>query len=98
MKSRVLLLQLMQNCFPTLPNPLEAKGAEEASAAAGPSTSCSGESLRDSTRAVYELYTHLCHSKITVFKFFTTTLTKGSLDLKHNQQKKCVTPVVPNLF
>uniref|UniRef100_H2M814 Zinc finger ZZ-type and EF-hand domain containing 1 n=1 Tax=Oryzias latipes TaxID=8090 RepID=H2M814_ORYLA len=58
---RVLLLQLMQNCFPTLPNPLEAKGAEEASAAAGPSTSCSGESLRDSTRAVYELYTHLCH-------------------------------------
>uniref|UniRef100_A0A3P9L8A9 Zinc finger, ZZ-type with EF hand domain 1 n=1 Tax=Oryzias latipes TaxID=8090 RepID=A0A3P9L8A9_ORYLA len=61
MKSRVLLLQLMQNCFPTLPNPLEAKGAEEASAAAGSSTSCSGESLRDSTRAVYELYTHLCH-------------------------------------
>ncbi|RVE63589.1 hypothetical protein OJAV_G00137730 [Oryzias javanicus] len=62
MKSRVLLLQLMQNCFPTLPNPLEAKGAEEASAAAAaPSPSCSGDGLSDSTRAVYALYTHLCH-------------------------------------
>ncbi|KAF0038068.1 hypothetical protein F2P81_008552 [Scophthalmus maximus] len=67
LKSRVLLLQLMQNCFPMLPNPLESHGPEESSgpdegatAAACPSTSSSAEPLNDSVRAVSELYTHLC--------------------------------------
>uniref|UniRef100_A0A8D3CTL8 Zinc finger ZZ-type and EF-hand domain containing 1 n=1 Tax=Scophthalmus maximus TaxID=52904 RepID=A0A8D3CTL8_SCOMX len=70
LKSRVLLLQLMQNCFPMLPNPLESHGPEESSgpdegatAAACPSTSSSAEPLNDSVRAVSELYTHLCLSK-----------------------------------
>ncbi|XP_031166866.2 zinc finger ZZ-type and EF-hand domain-containing protein 1 [Sander lucioperca] len=68
LKSRVLLLQLMQNCFPMLPNPLEPRGPEEsrgpdegATAAACPSPSSSAEPLSDSVRAVCELYTHLCH-------------------------------------
>uniref|UniRef100_A0A3B4V2H1 Zinc finger ZZ-type and EF-hand domain containing 1 n=1 Tax=Seriola dumerili TaxID=41447 RepID=A0A3B4V2H1_SERDU len=68
LKSRVLLLQLMQNCFPMLPNPLESQGPEEsrgpdegATAAACASTSSGGEPLNDSVRAVWELYTHLCH-------------------------------------
>ncbi|KAM9728084.1 zinc finger ZZ-type and EF-hand domain-containing protein 1 [Menidia menidia] len=68
LKSRVLLLQLMQNCFPMLPNPLEPQETEEAkgpiegaSAEAGPSTSSSEEPLGDSTKAVSELYCHLCH-------------------------------------
>ncbi|XP_041807765.1 zinc finger ZZ-type and EF-hand domain-containing protein 1 [Chelmon rostratus] len=67
LKSRVLLLQLMQNCFSMLPNPLGAKGQgesrgpqEEATAAACPSTSSDAEPLPDSVRAVWELYTHLC--------------------------------------
>ncbi|XP_074528100.1 zinc finger ZZ-type and EF-hand domain-containing protein 1 [Halichoeres trimaculatus] len=73
LKSRVLLLQLMQNCFPMLPNPLEprssgdSKGPEErapaaaaAAAAEGPSTSSSTEPQSESVRAVWELYTHLC--------------------------------------
>lgn len=74
MKSRVLVLQLLQNCFAVLPSPspLEFKGLEEsrgtedgavtsASATASPSTSTSSEP--DSARAVWELYTHLCQSK-----------------------------------
>ncbi|XP_010745158.2 zinc finger ZZ-type and EF-hand domain-containing protein 1 isoform X1 [Larimichthys crocea] len=68
LKSRVLLLQLMQNCFPMLPNPLEPQASEEskgkdeaAGATALPSTSSSAEPLSDSARAVWELYTHLCH-------------------------------------
>lgn len=68
MKSRVLLLQLMQNCFPMLPNPLEPRGSEDSKgpdegATAGPSTSSSSEPQNDSVRAVGELYNHLCHSK-----------------------------------
>lgn len=70
LKGRVLLLQLMQNCFPMLPNPLESREPEEsrepnkaAAAVASPSTSNTGEPLNDSVRAVWELYTHLCHSK-----------------------------------
>lgn len=70
LKSRVLLLQLMQNCFPMLPNPLESRGPEEsrgpneaATAVASSSTPSSGEPVNDSVRAVGELYTHLCHSK-----------------------------------
>lgn len=68
-KSRVLLLQLMQNCFPMLPTPRESRGKEEskvpdeAGAAARPSMSSSRDDLSDSMRAVWELYTHLCHSK-----------------------------------
>lgn len=68
-KTRVLLLQLMQNCFSMLPNPLksqgtdEAKGATEEGATAFPSTSSSKEPSLDSVKAVQELYTHLCHSK-----------------------------------
>nr|XP_046267619.1 zinc finger ZZ-type and EF-hand domain-containing protein 1 [Scatophagus argus] len=73
LKSRVLLLQLMQNCFPTLPNPPESRSPEgsrepdegvaaaAAAAAACPSTSNSAEPVSDSARAVCELYTHLCH-------------------------------------
>ncbi|KAM9846213.1 zinc finger ZZ-type and EF-hand domain-containing protein 1 [Aulostomus maculatus] len=68
LKSRVHLLQLLQNCFPMLPNPLEPRGqemsrgpVERATAAAGPSTSCDTEPLNDSVKAVWELYTHLCH-------------------------------------
>ncbi|XP_026183286.1 zinc finger ZZ-type and EF-hand domain-containing protein 1 isoform X3 [Mastacembelus armatus] len=68
LKSRVLLLQLMQNCFPMLPNPMESRGAEDSggpdqgtTAAAVSSTSSSEEPLNDSVRAVWELYTHLCH-------------------------------------
>lgn len=66
-KTRVLLLQLMQNCFSMLPNPLksqgtdEAKGATEEGATAFPSTSSSKEPSLDSVKAVQELYTHLCH-------------------------------------
>ncbi|XP_068457200.1 zinc finger ZZ-type and EF-hand domain-containing protein 1 [Clinocottus analis] len=67
LKSRVLLLQLMQNCFPMLPNPLEPRGPEEskgpdegAPAAARPSTSSNAEPLSESVKAVGELYTHLC--------------------------------------
>uniref|UniRef100_A0A3P8R6J0 Zinc finger, ZZ-type with EF hand domain 1 n=1 Tax=Astatotilapia calliptera TaxID=8154 RepID=A0A3P8R6J0_ASTCA len=64
---RVLLLQLMQNCFPMLPTPRESRGKEEskvpdeAGAAARPSMSSSRDDLSDSMRAVWELYTHLCH-------------------------------------
>ncbi|KAK5859119.1 hypothetical protein PBY51_003209 [Eleginops maclovinus] len=69
LKSRVLLLQLMQNCFPMLPNPLEPRGPEESraseegatAAVAVPSTSSSVEPQPDSVRAVCELYTHICH-------------------------------------
>ncbi|XP_061596133.1 zinc finger ZZ-type and EF-hand domain-containing protein 1 isoform X1 [Cololabis saira] len=68
LKSIVLLLQLMQNCFPTLPNPLQPPGLEEsrepedsAAAAAHPSTSSSEEPLNDSVKPVLELYNHLCH-------------------------------------
>ncbi|KAK2828812.1 hypothetical protein Q5P01_019846 [Channa striata] len=66
LKSRVLLLQLLQNCFPMLPNPLESRSPEESrgpdvTGAASPSTSSSEEFLNDSVRAVWELYTHLCH-------------------------------------
>lgn len=68
LKSRVLLLQLMQNCFPMLPNPLEVRGQEGSKkpnegAAACTSTSSCAEPLSDSLRAVSELYTHLCQSK-----------------------------------
>lgn len=71
MKSRVHLLQLLQNCYPMLPNPVEPRDSEASAgpaegvtaAAAGPSTSSSAEPLSDSVRAVWELYTHLCHSK-----------------------------------
>ncbi|XP_036975972.1 zinc finger ZZ-type and EF-hand domain-containing protein 1 isoform X2 [Acanthopagrus latus] len=62
LKSRVLLLQLLQNCFPMLPNPLEPRGSDEgATAAACPSTSSSAEPASASVKAVSELYTHLCH-------------------------------------
>ncbi|MEQ2253214.1 hypothetical protein ILYODFUR_029901, partial [Ilyodon furcidens] len=68
LKSRVLLLQLMQNCFPMLPNPMEPQDSEEskdpdegAPAAAGPSTSGSEDPQSVSAKAVLELYNHLCH-------------------------------------
>ncbi|XP_029956401.1 zinc finger ZZ-type and EF-hand domain-containing protein 1 [Salarias fasciatus] len=69
LKSRVLLLQLMQNCFPMLPNPLQprasdgAKAQEEsaAAAAASPSTSTSVEPPDECMKAVWDFYTHLCH-------------------------------------
>ncbi|KAF7655072.1 hypothetical protein LDENG_00061510 [Lucifuga dentata] len=69
MKSRVLLLQLLQNCYSVLPNPMEPRvpeenrGAEEGATAtaACPSTSSSVEPPSDSVKAIWELYTHLCH-------------------------------------
>ncbi|XP_056909607.1 zinc finger ZZ-type and EF-hand domain-containing protein 1 [Takifugu flavidus] len=62
LKSRVLLLQLMQNCFPMLPNPLEQSVSDEGvKAAAGPSTSSSSETSLLSVAAVGELYAHLCN-------------------------------------
>uniref|UniRef100_A0A3P8VT83 Zinc finger ZZ-type and EF-hand domain containing 1 n=1 Tax=Cynoglossus semilaevis TaxID=244447 RepID=A0A3P8VT83_CYNSE len=67
LKSRILLLQLMQNCFPVLHNLLESKGLDESSepddrgpAATCPSTSSSEEPTKDFARAVSELYSHLC--------------------------------------
>lgn len=69
LKSRVLLLQLMQNCFPMLPNPLDSQGPEESrapsegAAAACPSTSSSEEPVNESVKAVRELSTHLYHSE-----------------------------------
>lgn len=66
LKSRVLLLQLMQNCFPMLPNPLEVRGQgrstkpNEGAAACTSGSSCA-EPVSDSLHAVSELYTHLCH-------------------------------------
>lgn len=68
LKSRVLLLQLMQNCFPMLPNPLEVRGQggstkpNEGAAGGTSGSSCAGPES-DSLRAVSELYIHLCHSK-----------------------------------
>uniref|UniRef100_A0A8C5GIX1 Zinc finger, ZZ-type with EF hand domain 1 n=1 Tax=Gouania willdenowi TaxID=441366 RepID=A0A8C5GIX1_GOUWI len=68
-KSRILLLQIMQNCFSLLPNPTEprssdgSKGPEEgatAEAAPTPSTSSSAEPLNDSLKAVPQFYSHLC--------------------------------------
>ncbi|XP_034034875.1 zinc finger ZZ-type and EF-hand domain-containing protein 1 [Thalassophryne amazonica] len=66
MKSRVLLLQLLQNCFPMLPNPLgppspERRGAAENAAAACPSTFSGDEAQTDPAQAVWDLYAHLCH-------------------------------------
>lgn len=69
MKSRVLLLQLMQNCFPVLPNPLEPQSTEESvrpdegASAATLSASSSEEPPGPSAGAVLELYTHLCQSR-----------------------------------
>ncbi|XP_019750672.1 zinc finger ZZ-type and EF-hand domain-containing protein 1 [Hippocampus comes] len=64
LKSRIHLLQLLQNCFSTLPNPLHSQSPEMSSttvdrAPDGPSTSSSTE--LDSVRAVEQLYSHLCH-------------------------------------
>ncbi|CDQ81499.1 unnamed protein product [Oncorhynchus mykiss] len=54
MKSRVLVLQLLQNCFAVLPSPssLEFRGLEESRG--------TEDGAPDSARAVWELYTHLC--------------------------------------
>ncbi|XP_031428595.1 zinc finger ZZ-type and EF-hand domain-containing protein 1, partial [Clupea harengus] len=49
-KTRVLLLQLLQNCFPVLPGPPACRGSEEASASTD----------RERSEAVWELYNHLC--------------------------------------
>uniref|UniRef100_A0A8C5F7L2 Zinc finger ZZ-type and EF-hand domain containing 1 n=1 Tax=Gadus morhua TaxID=8049 RepID=A0A8C5F7L2_GADMO len=54
MKSRVLLLQLLQNCFPMLQ-----RGASEGHSEAGCSSS-SGANADPPHGAVLELYTHLC--------------------------------------
>ncbi|XP_061557820.1 zinc finger ZZ-type and EF-hand domain-containing protein 1 isoform X2 [Phycodurus eques] len=63
LKSRIRLLQLLQNCFSMLPNPMLPKMSstmvDRAPAADGPSTSSNGEP--DSVGAVQELYSHLCH-------------------------------------
>ncbi|XP_077361813.1 zinc finger ZZ-type and EF-hand domain-containing protein 1 [Festucalex cinctus] len=66
LKSRIHLLQLLQNCFSMLPNPLPSQGPEMSSTTAdrapatdGPSTSSRTEP--DSVRAVQQLYSHLCH-------------------------------------
>ncbi|XP_036379295.1 zinc finger ZZ-type and EF-hand domain-containing protein 1 isoform X2 [Megalops cyprinoides] len=49
-KTRILLLQLLQNCFPVLPSPAESSRAEGACG----SVDC------DPAEAVWELYSHLC--------------------------------------
>ncbi|XP_066513503.1 zinc finger ZZ-type and EF-hand domain-containing protein 1 [Hoplias malabaricus] len=62
-KTRVLLLQLLQNCFPALPALPESRGPLERmaplpSSAAAPSASVSTDV--DPVEAVGELYSHLC--------------------------------------
>ncbi|KAM6970616.1 zinc finger ZZ-type and EF-hand domain-containing protein 1 [Aplochiton taeniatus] len=68
-KCRVLLLQLLQNCFSVLPSPTEASSPEEEqpatapAAAAAAAEACSppaSSAEQDAARAVWELYTHLC--------------------------------------
>ncbi|XP_077447834.1 zinc finger ZZ-type and EF-hand domain-containing protein 1 [Stigmatopora argus] len=54
LKSRIHLLQLLQNCFSVLPNPTPSEDHDKD----GPSTSTTAEP--DSVRAVEELYSHLC--------------------------------------
>ncbi|KAJ7997345.1 hypothetical protein DPEC_G00228020 [Dallia pectoralis] len=59
MKCRVLVLQLLQNCFSVLPGPAENQVGDEvqsASCSASPSTSEEPECAR----AVWDLYSHLC--------------------------------------
>nr|XP_049597636.1 zinc finger ZZ-type and EF-hand domain-containing protein 1 isoform X2 [Syngnathus scovelli] len=53
LKSRIHLLQLLQNCFSMLPNALNSTTKD------GPSTSSSAEP--DCVSAVHQLYSHLCH-------------------------------------
>ncbi|XDV20765.1 hypothetical protein PO909_026027 [Leuciscus waleckii] len=56
-KTRVLLLQLLQNCFPMLPSLTESQPTDvSASASASPSASADV----DPAEAVGELYSHLC--------------------------------------
>uniref|UniRef100_A0A8C2A9F1 Zinc finger, ZZ-type with EF hand domain 1 n=1 Tax=Cyprinus carpio TaxID=7962 RepID=A0A8C2A9F1_CYPCA len=58
-KTRVLLLQLLQNCFPMLPSLTESQSSDitaSASASASPSASTDV----DPAEAVGELYSHLC--------------------------------------
>ncbi|XP_057676700.1 zinc finger ZZ-type and EF-hand domain-containing protein 1 isoform X1 [Corythoichthys intestinalis] len=66
LKSRIHLLQLLQNCFSMLPNPVPSESPEMSSTSVDkappadvPSTSSRAEP--DSVRAVDELYSHLCH-------------------------------------
>ncbi|KAJ8412355.1 hypothetical protein AAFF_G00126910 [Aldrovandia affinis] len=60
MKTRILLLQLLQNCFPVLPSPAETRRAEaESSSCKAESPSCSTDC--EPAEAVWELYSHLCH-------------------------------------
>ncbi|KAK7925653.1 hypothetical protein WMY93_007963 [Mugilogobius chulae] len=93
-KARVLLLQLMQNCFPMLPNPLETQSSNEAKGtndeAACGSTSCSKES--DSIKAVQEMYTHLC--KIVDSPEGETLMTKAL----HNEAMKAILNGAPVFF
>ncbi|XP_076130954.1 zinc finger ZZ-type and EF-hand domain-containing protein 1 isoform X1 [Alosa pseudoharengus] len=49
-KTRVLLLQLLQNCFPVLPSPPACRSPTEASVS----------TERDHSEAVWDLYSHLC--------------------------------------
>ncbi|XP_061904470.1 zinc finger ZZ-type and EF-hand domain-containing protein 1 isoform X2 [Entelurus aequoreus] len=54
LRSRIHLLQLLQNCFPMLPN------THDSTTEAAP-TSSSVEPVDDSTRADQQLYSHLCY-------------------------------------
>lgn len=61
-KTRVLLLQLFQNCFPMLPTLTESQSSDitaSASASASPSASTGV----DPAETVGELYSHLCQGK-----------------------------------
>ncbi|KAL2094997.1 hypothetical protein ACEWY4_009716 [Coilia grayii] len=57
-KTRVLLLQLLQNCFPVLPGPSVCQGSEEAPTAAAAAPLSPAD--KEHSEAVWELYTHLC--------------------------------------
>ncbi|XP_034149248.1 LOW QUALITY PROTEIN: zinc finger ZZ-type and EF-hand domain-containing protein 1 [Esox lucius] len=59
MKCRVLVLQLLQNCFSVLPAPPESRVGDEVPSASG-SASAPTSAEPECASAVWELYTHLC--------------------------------------
>ncbi len=67
-KTRVLLLQLLQNCFSMLPSLTESQSSDiTASASASPSASTDV----DPAEAVGELYSHLCQGKTRILLCMT---------------------------
>ncbi|XP_060768529.1 zinc finger ZZ-type and EF-hand domain-containing protein 1 isoform X2 [Neoarius graeffei] len=60
MKAQVLLLQLLQNCFPALPALPESRGSPEKTTSSSPAAGASVSTDVDPAEAVGELYSHLC--------------------------------------